>query len=242
MIELPRDPSARFEPQFRDEPPAPGSVPPPEAPSESGASVWDEPALSPELTGTPPPGAATTAARLLAARERTPEAATWAVTAIVAACAGIWAILGAFLGMQSASSWLVLVVVVAPTAEEVLKVSLPLAVVELRPHLFSSRIQIGIAAASSGLVFAAVENLLYLGVYIAEPSEEIALWRWTVCVALHTGCSLISGLGVARVWAEVWERLAPPRPDLAARYIALAAAIHGAYNALAAFRVIGPKA
>ncbi|MGQ9590807.1 MAG: PrsW family glutamic-type intramembrane protease, partial [Planctomycetota bacterium] len=186
--------------------------------------------------------AATTAARLLAARARTPEAVTWAVTAAVALSAGIWAILGAFLGVQSASSWILVVAVVAPTAEEVLKVALPLVVVELRPHLFSSRAQIAIAAASSGLVFAAVENFLYLGVYIAEPSGEIALWRWTVCVALHTGCSLVSGLGVARVWAAVWERLAPPRPDLATSCIALAAAIHGAYNALAAFRVIGPPA
>ncbi len=201
-------------------------------------SVWDEPSLSEELAGPVPEGAATSANRLLRARAGTSRLRTWAVTAAVALAAGPWAVLGAFLGAQGAYSVVLVAVVFAPLTEEVLKASAPLLVVELWPHLFSSAGQILLASATSGLIFAAIENLLYLHVYIPDPSEETILWRWTVCVALHTLCSLVAGLGVARVWRDVWRRLARPRLESAFAYLAAAAAAHGVYNAFATVRAV----
>ena len=59
------------------------------------------------------------------------------------------------------------------------------------------------------------------------------LWRWTACVALHTVCSFIAGLGAARVWRHVWRDHAPPRLSLALPFVTAAAVTHGLYNATA---------
>jgi RsiW-degrading membrane proteinase PrsW (M82 family) len=166
-------------------------------------------------------------------RDRTAESTTWIVTVALAILAGPWAVLGAIFGFQDASSGLFLVVIFGPVMEEVLKVSAPLIVVERRPSFFSSPAQLLICAFMSGLAFAAIENVLYLEVYIPDPEPGIILWRWTACVALHSGCSLIAGFGIARVWRDVWERLDRPRLQLAAPFVVAAAAIHGIYNASA---------
>lgn len=222
------DPSVRGEPHFREDSGETGSV----------DSVWDEPSLAPELAGPPPEGAATYANRLLAAKSRTPRYRTWLVTGAVALAAGPWAVLGAFLGAQGADSAVLVVVVVAPLTEEVLKVSAPLLVVEIWPHLFSCASQILLASVASGFVFAAIENVIYLYVYIPQPSEELIRWRWTVCVAVHVVCSLVAGVGVAKVWRGVWARLSRPRLESAFAYIAAAAIAHGAYNAFATVRAV----
>jgi RsiW-degrading membrane proteinase PrsW (M82 family) len=142
-------------------------------------------------------------------------------------------VLGAFLGLERASAGLLMVVVFGPVMEEVLKVSAALVVVERRPHLFSSAGQVAVGAFASGVVFAAIENVLYLGVYIPDPDPGIILWRWTACVVLHSGCSLLAGLGVAKVWRDVWERLDRPRIQLVFPNLILAAVVHGSYNAIA---------
>jgi RsiW-degrading membrane proteinase PrsW (M82 family) len=197
------------------------------------ASVWDEPALAQELAGIAPPEAMTYARWFAEARARTPAGLTWLVTVAVALLAGPWAVLGAFLGAQGGFGAVVLVAVLGPCAEEVLKVSAPWCIVERWPHLFRSRVQIALCACLSGLVFAAIENLLYLHVYVPDPPEWLIAWRWSACVALHTGCSLIAGLGVTRMWADATARQARPRASLALPALVAAVAVHGVYNAAA---------
>jgi RsiW-degrading membrane proteinase PrsW (M82 family) len=90
-----------------------------------------------------------------------------------------------------------------------------------------------VCGAMAGLLFAVIENVLYLKVYIPDPSPALVLWRWTVCVALHTGCSLVAASGVARVRTTSLQEGAPPALEHGARRILLAVVLHGVYNALA---------
>jgi hypothetical protein len=203
----------------------------PDAEVEHG--VWEEPALSPELAGSAPPDQITYSRWLEEGRARTDAAWSWMVTAGVALVAGPWAILGAFMGSGGHSLfWIVTVVAVAPVVEETMKIAAATYVIEKRPYLFTSRAQILICALSAGLVFAAIENVLYLTMHRARNPELFAMWRWTVCTALHMGCSLVASLGLAKVWRGVWETMSRPRLTLGFPYLLAAVIIHGGYNGL----------
>ena len=99
--------------------------------------------------------------------------------------------------------------------------------------MFRSAWQIPLCLAASGLAFAAIENLLYLHVYIDEPSPEIIYWRWTVCVALHMGCSVIAGLGIVRMWRFTSTNQAKAPVSLAASWGIVAVVMHASYNVFA---------
>lgn len=201
-------------------------------------SVWDEPGVSPELAGKAPVGAATYAAWLGERRAAATKGRSWAVTLLTALVAGPLAILGTFLGGSSSgvalgATGIMGVVVFGPLLEEVMKNASALWIVESRPYLFSSRCQIAICTLASGAVFAVMENLLYLHVYVSDPSPQLVRWRWTVCVALHMGCALVAGLGTMRIWQNTMQSLARPHLSQGAPYLAAAIVLHGTYNALA---------
>jgi RsiW-degrading membrane proteinase PrsW (M82 family) len=122
---------------------------------------------------------------------------------------------------------------VGPVIEEVLKIALATWIVEKRPYLFKSAGQIIVAAVCSGLVFAAIENLIYLHVYVPNPPLGLIAWRWTVCVGLHVGCSTVAANGLVRVWRNCVENFEKPQLSRAASYITAAVVIHGTYNSLA---------
>lgn len=67
---------------------------------------------------------------------------------------------------------------------------------------------------------------------IPHPSPALAAWRWTICTGLHAGCSLIGGLGLARIWKDVWARRGRARQSLGFPYLVTAVVIHGTYNGL----------
>lgn len=123
--------------------------------------------------------------------------------------------------------------IVGPLTEEVMKTAAVLWVVEKRPFLFRSPLQIMGCVVAAGLCFAVIENLLYLKVYVSDPSDELIRWRWTVCVALHVGCTTVAGIGVMRIWKTTMSNLTPPQLPLGAPFLVAAVVIHGSYNALA---------
>lgn len=201
-------------------------------------TVWDEPALAPELAGPPPADALNYRRWLTDGWDRTTTGKSWAITAGIAALAGPWAILGAFLsggvmGFDVPMAGIAYVVVFGPVTEELMKVAAALYIVEKRPFLYLSPLQIMICSAAGGLVFACVENLLYLHVYTPEASPELAYWRWTVCVGLHVGCSIIAGMGLARIWRQAKDQMARPRLAVAYPYLVTAVCTHGVYNLFA---------
>ena len=195
-------------------------------------SVWDEPGVDGGLVQRPE-GAPDYATWIERKRAETPAGRTWVFTFALAAVAGPWAVLGAFYGGLQGGAGVLSMVIIGPLVEETMKVAAALYVVERRPWLFRSRAQIAVCALAAGLAFAVIENALYLSVYIREPSPAIITWRWTVCVGLHMGCALVAGLGLMRIWRDVWARRARPRLPLAMPYLFAAVAVHGVYNALA---------
>lgn len=234
MTDPSRDPSVFEEPHLRG---GRSSIDPSEARAETDEraerSVWDEPGLSPELAGPPAEGDVTYARWLEGRARETTLPASWLVTLGVALAAGPWAVIGAFLGGGESIPGVFAMVVFGPVLEEVAKVAVMLYVVEKRPFVFRSAAQIAVCALAGGAVFAVIENVVYLNVYIPQPSAGVVRWRWTVCVAMHVGCSFVAGLGLVRIWRDVWERKARARTTLGYPYLVAAAAIHGTYNAFA---------
>jgi hypothetical protein len=146
----------------------------------------------------------------------------------------IGAVFGGPRGGPVSLSGLAMVVALAPTMEETLKIALAAYVVELRPYLFRRAGQIVAAAVGSAFVFAAIENFIYLNIYVPHPSQGLFIWRWTICVALHVGCSAVAATGLIEIWKQAVSELRPPRLTQGLSRLMLAIGIHGTYNALAA--------
>ena len=170
---------------------------------------------------------------LIAQREKTGVFYSWVVILACALVAGPFAVVGTFWGMGGSISSILALVVIGPTTEEIAKVMAILMLVERASYFVRSGGQILFCAMASGLVFSIIENFLYLYVYIPEPSPELVAWRWTVCVALHVGCSLVAGMGVVRIWGESVRKGRPPRLEKGIPFFVLAIVLHGGYNAFA---------
>lgn len=202
----------------------------PVAPEVAEHEVWSEPGLLPDARPADP--AQTYAGQLRARWLSASPAQSWCAVLGLALAAGPFAILSAFM-KSSAPGFVLAAVVVAPLVEELGKAAAPLITLKRWPYRFVSGAQPVLVCVASGLVFAAIENLLYLHVYVRDPSPALAAWRWSVCTALHVGCSLIAGLGLRRVWLAA--RAGCSRPDIsgASAYLITAITLHGAYNAVA---------
>jgi len=120
--------------------------------------------------------------------QTTPRTTFW-ITLLCIVSGGPWAVLGAIF---SGTGGLLGVVVFGPVTEEVMKVAVIATLMEVKPYLVRSELAIRMAAVASGFGFAFIENLLYLNVYIANPSPDIIAWRWIVCTALHVGCTSLA--------------------------------------------------
>ena len=187
-----------------------------------------------ELYRPPPRDAPGYAAWLRARMQRTSVGRSWRAALLAALLGGPWAVLAALWnpapGGPLAGGPLVLVVLFGPAIEEVMKVAAAAWLIETRPYLFRSRGQVLLAGAGAALVFAAIENVLYLTVYVPTPGPWLALWRWTVCVAMHVGCSLVAARGLAAVWERTMRELRPPELSRATPALGLAIVLHGSYN------------
>ncbi|MDZ4200178.1 MAG: PrsW family glutamic-type intramembrane protease [Kiritimatiellia bacterium] len=192
--------------------------------------VWSEPVLLPDAK--PKGGVETHADQIRKAWRSASVVCSWKVTALLM---GVAAPLGVFASVVRSGSFsaLVVLVILAPLVEELGKVLAPLMVLELHPYRFTSGMQPLLVCVVSGLVFALIENQFYYRLYIRNPSLELMEWRGSVCILLHVGCSLISGMGLRRVWQSARAREAKSDLSAASIYFLVAMVIHGLYNALA---------
>ena len=89
----------------------------------------------------------------------------------------------------------------------------------------------------SALIFATIENLLYLNVYVPTTAsaklEALAQFRWRVCTTLHVTCALVASLGVAQAWKQQLRDGQPVQLSIAYPYFVTAIAMHGVYNFIA---------
>jgi len=157
----------------------------------------------------------------------------WLIILLASIVAGPAAIGGALLTSASQFNDLtggMYVFVFGPLIEEMLKVAGILILVEKYPWIIPRWWVIPVGIALSGLTFACIENLWYVFFVIPDASEAIVTWRWTVCTALHGTCSLIAGIGVAKVWIRTDRTGQMPRLSLASPWLVTAIVVHGAYN------------
>ncbi|TVS15347.1 MAG: PrsW family intramembrane metalloprotease [Planctomycetaceae bacterium] len=220
-----------------------GPVPPaPQPPAEPADairsespldSIWNEPAMAVQNAATGSGADAPYARWLVEGRARYGWGRSWLVTLGLMLAAGPLALLSAFWGAGQTWFSVLALTVFGPLVEEMGKIMAALVTVEKWPFAFRSAWQIIVCCAMGGAVFAVIENLLYLHVYVREPSAELIYWRWTVCTALHVGCSLIAAWGVVHVWKDVWQHHRPPRVELGYPFWMTAIVIHGVYNAFA---------
>ena len=147
---------------------------------------------------------------------------------------GIFAIPAIFL--NGTSSWIefLIVVFLGPFAEETLKQSG--AVFQLEKMRGSLRYawQFFLSGVLGGAVFAVLENLTYRYVYLAElPPEKLAsvmTFRWTICTLMHILTTVVSSMGLCRIWQESLEKERPCRLAGAFPWFAAATFVHGLYN------------
>ena len=119
--------------------------------------------------------------------------------------------------------------VLLPVVLEVLKPAAALAVIEGRPWLISDRASLVGAHVVGGLGFGVVlYGLIALGPLLVGVSYSPI--RLGVAMALHSLTALISGLGVAKVWAVTDEQGTPPVLRAAVPYVLAAVAVHAAYG------------
>lgn len=196
-------------------------------------SVWDEPGISPTLSGEIPQDEITYQKWLRLKEVSTSTGKTWLFAILFAFIAGPWALLGSIWGSGQSFFSAMLVIFFGPAVEEMMKIGTALLVVEKKPYLFKSPFQILICVLAGAVCFSVVENLLYLNIYIKDPSNSIIAWRWSVCVALHTGCSFFASLGLLKIWKTTQKHKTRPKVSLAFPYIVTAVIIHGSYNFLA---------
>lgn len=213
-------------------------------------SVWDEPTI--RANGAPLRPDALTYSRWY--EEKSGQTKTWqrlGTLILIVLCGGPFAILATLATAltEGSTGSFIYTAVIGPALEEIMKIGVALMFLESRPWLFRSGTQLVIAAAAGGLLFAVVENLVYIYVYFPEGSENFRIWRWTVCTALHTGTSTIAGLGLLRMWrkstapSRAEDGFEYQRPDVLDAYpcILTAVIIHGLYNGSAMLLAIATK-
>lgn len=213
-----------------DEEPARGG---PIEPDDTENSVRDEPSLRWRSDAL---GGIDGFAQIVAARRAATSAALRALVLVglvlasgpLAVLCAIWSQLGAGGGAGYFA-----VAFTVPVVEEMAKVAAVLWLVERKPWLLAGSGAIIACGAASGLLFGAIENLLYIHVYFPDAGPELARWRWTVTMPMHAVCSTIAAAGVAAMWRSVMRTGTRARIADAFPWIVAAMLIHGANNALA---------
>ncbi len=183
-----------------------------------------------------PAGAASYASWLAGRMQTSSPGRGWAVAVVLALAGGSWAFLAVLVGTEPLGFvglfdlWRT--VVVGPVVEEVMKIGAIAVIVEARPYLFRRVEQLQAAAIGAALLFAAIENVLYLGFTLPNPAVSYSVWRWTVCVGVHVGCTMVATRGLIDVWQRSITELRQPRLAGGMRALAVAMIIHGSYNAM----------
>jgi RsiW-degrading membrane proteinase PrsW (M82 family) len=119
--------------------------------------------------------------------------------------------------------------IAAPMIEESLKPCGVYLLLAKWPQALPNRYYTASLAALSGLSFGLVENQIYLRLYYPDHSHEMAIFRYTVCLALHMSASFIFGLGInKKLIAAVNGEI--PLFSANKRFFITAMSLHAVYN------------
>lgn len=162
-------------------------------------------------------------------KEMTPK---WYVLGpLVAMAGGIFGILAAAYE-EAGYGMYIGAFVAAPVFEELIKPCGVYWLLGRKPHVLPSQRYIAFLSALAGLSFGIIESLMYVGiVYLVcdELDQGFVIWRFTVCLLLHAGCSFIVGHGINhKLVAWVRGEISFIRIDW--KFFLIAMLIHSAYN------------
>ncbi len=148
------------------------------------------------------------------------------------------AMMGGFFGILAAGyensgyGLFVAAFLVAPVLEEAVKPCGVYWLLGRRPHALPNQMYTACLAALAGLTFGIIESLVYVGIYYIEYGEldmGFVIWRFTVCLLLHTVCSFIVGWGINDKLVA-WVRGEVPFLQGNRKFFFTAMIIHSCYN------------
>lgn len=156
-------------------------------------------------------------------------------TLLAGVVGGPFALIGAMFSGQQGAYGVLYIVLIGPIIEELLKQSGMIYLVERKPYRVSASWQFFLAACISAIIFASVENMMYVARYSVaiEDPVRFAAFRWKVCTVLHVCCAMIAALGVRRVWRKQVESGQPADLSHGFPFIITAITVHGVYNTCA---------
>ena len=128
-----------------------------------------------------------------------------------------------YLGLLSFVLW-------GPVASEVFKIAIAATLIERRSALIRSTEQIFCMTIGTALVFAIVQNMIFLLLFFPNSPLDLVLYRWVVCVLLHVVCTFIATRGLAAVWRRVQHEHRQFSISAAIPPVAVAIVIHAVYN------------
>lgn len=125
--------------------------------------------------------------------------------------------------------------IAAPVFEELIKPCGVYWLLGRKPHVLPSQKYTAFLAALAGLMFGIIESLMYVGIYYLiceEHSQTMIIWRFTVCLLLHAGCSYIVGHGINQKLVA-WVRGEISFLKIDWKFFLIAMLVHSAYNIFA---------
>ena len=152
---------------------------------------------------------------------------------LMAAVGGALGIIGAiFQEFQTTATYLLLPFLGAPIIEEALKPAGLYLTLLWWPRALNNQLFTAILCGISGLVFGVIESLVYVTVYVEDPSDGFILYRFTVTLALHAIASFVVGLGINQRIID-WAAGRTKLPKASRNFYIAGVAIHAIYNTTA---------
>ena len=153
-----------------------------------------------------------------------------ALGGIAGAGAAIWQNTAHFAGL--------LTIFVAPVVEELCKPIGLIIMLDKRPHWLGSAREVVVVALISALVFATLENLLYIFVNAPGRGAAFAIFRFTVPTSMHLIATGIFAAGMAKTWRRMMAGGKRFDINICFRYYLAAVIVHAAYNGIVALLAV----
>ncbi len=157
----------------------------------------------------------------------------YVLTILLALVGGLLGILGALVQeLQTTLTYVLLPFIGAPIIEEALKPSGLYLALLWWPRALRSQLFTAILCALSGLVFGIIESLVYVTLYVEDPSDEFIIFRFSVPLGLHAAASYLVGLGINQRILD-WAAGRTKLPRSSRNFYIAAVTLHGLYNTIA---------
>ncbi|MGD2109503.1 MAG: PrsW family glutamic-type intramembrane protease [Phycisphaerae bacterium] len=122
-------------------------------------------------------------------------------------------------------------VLVGPIASEVLKVAVAMTLVERRMHWIRRPGQLYLMTLGTAVLFAVIQNVVYLCVYFPNAPIELVAYRWVLGSVLHGVPTAIASFGLLQVWRRACAEQRPTGVAGAYPWLVAAILMHALYNA-----------